>query len=76
VALYLYVKDADKAFDQAVKAGATIVNPMNDAFWGDRNGQIKDPFGHDWGIATRKRNLSQKEMKKAAEEWFARQSNQ
>ena len=73
VGLYLYVKDADKVFDQAVKAGAKVVNPVADAFWGDRNGQIKDPFGHDWGIATRKRNLSQKEIRKAAEGWFASQ---
>jgi PhnB protein len=73
VGLYLYVKNVDKVFEQAVKAGATVVNPVTDAFWGDRNGQVKDPFGHDWGIATRKRNVSPKEMKKASEEWFVQQ---
>jgi uncharacterized glyoxalase superfamily protein PhnB len=76
VNLYVYVKDVDKVFDQAVKAGATVTMPVMDAFWGDRNGQVKDPFGHTWGIATRKRNLSEKEMKKAAEEWFAQQAKQ
>jgi uncharacterized glyoxalase superfamily protein PhnB len=74
VALYLYVKDVDKVFDQAVKAGAKVVDPVMDSFWGDRNAQVKDPFGHHWGIATRKRNVSPKEMKKAAEEWFGQRS--
>jgi uncharacterized glyoxalase superfamily protein PhnB len=76
VGLYVYVKDVDKVFSQAVKAGATVVMPVTDMFWGDRHGQLKDPFGHSWGIATRKRNLSPKEMKKAGEEWFAQQAKQ
>ncbi|HJS68581.1 MAG TPA: VOC family protein, partial [Nitrososphaera sp.] len=76
VGLYIYVKDADKAFNQAVKAGATVTMPMMDQFWGDRAGMITDPFGHKWWLATRKRNLSGKEMKKAAEEWFAQQAKQ
>lgn len=73
VSLYVYVRDADKVFDQAVKAGATVTMPLNDAFWGDRYGQLKDPFGHSWGVATRKHNLSGKAMKAAAEEFFAKQ---
>jgi PhnB protein len=76
VGLYVYVKDVDKAFNQAVKAGATVVTPVMDMFWGDRYGSLKDPFGHSWGIASRKRKLSQKEMKKAAEEFFAQQAKQ
>ena len=76
VSLYIYVKDVDKVFNQAVKAGATVVMPVMDMFWGDRHGALKDPFGHSWGVASRKRNLSQKEMKKAAEEWFAQQAKQ
>ncbi len=74
--LYIYVKNVDKVFDQAVKAGATADVPVTDMFWGDRFGHVKDPFGHSWGIATRKRNLSPKEMKKAADEWFAQQAKQ
>ncbi len=74
--LYIYVKNVDKVFDQAVKAGATADMPVTDMFWGDRFGHVKDPFGHSWGIATRKRNLSAKEMKKAADEWFAQQARQ
>lgn len=76
VNFYVYVKDVDKAFEQAVKAGATAVMPVMDMFWGDRQGTLKDPFGHSWGLATRKRNVSGKEMKKAAEEWFAQQGKQ
>jgi PhnB protein len=74
VSLYVYVRDVDKAFNQAVKAGATVAMPVMDQFWGDRAGMITDPFGHKWWLATRKRNLSTKEMKKAAEEWFAQQA--
>jgi uncharacterized glyoxalase superfamily protein PhnB len=76
VNLHVYVKDVDKVFDQAVKAGATAIMPVMDMFWGDRYGAVTDPFGHKWGIATRKRNLSSKEMKKAADEWFAQQAKQ
>ena len=76
VNLYVYVKDADKVFDQAVRAGATVVMPVADMFWGDRQGSLRDPFGHSWGIATRKRNLSMKQMMKAAEEYFASQPMQ
>jgi hypothetical protein len=50
--------------------------PVTDMFWGDRHGALKDPFGHSWGLATRKRNLSAKQMKKAGEEWFAQQAQQ
>ncbi|HEY8139791.1 MAG TPA: VOC family protein [Nitrososphaera sp.] len=73
VSLYIYVKNVDKAFEQAVRAGATQVMPVTDMFWGDRHGALKDPFGHSWGLATRKHNLSSSQMKKAAEQWFASQ---
>lgn len=73
VSLYVYVRNVDKVFEQAVKAGATVTMPVNDAFWGDRYGQVTDPFGHSWGIASRKHNLSEKQMRKAAEEFFAKQ---
>ena len=76
VGLYVYVRDVDRAFDQAVGAGATVTMPVMDQFWGDRSGMVTDPFGHKWWLATRKRNLSEKEMKKAAEEFFAQQGRQ
>jgi PhnB protein len=77
VNLYVYVKNVDKAFDQAISAGATVVMPVADMFWGDRYGALKDPYGHKWGLATHKRDMSNKEMMKAAQEYFAsQQTNQ
>ncbi len=52
VTLHLQVDDADVWFDRAVAAGASVVMPLENMFWGDRYGQIKDPFGHTWSIAT------------------------
>ena len=72
--LYLYVNDVDSTFNQAVSAGATVVHPVNDAFWGDRVGLIKDPFGYQWSIATHKKDLSLDEIKKAAEDFCAEMS--
>ena len=72
--LYLYVPDADAAVAKAVEAGATMKYPMEDAFWGDRCGKVTDPFGHEWGIATRVKDLSPEEMAKAAEDWMAQQA--
>jgi uncharacterized glyoxalase superfamily protein PhnB len=51
VTLHLHVADADAAIDRAAKAGATVVMPAADMFWGDRYGQVKDPWGHMWSIA-------------------------
>jgi len=69
--LHLYVPDADAAVARAVEAGATIAQPLEDAFWGDRYGKVTDPFGHGWGIATRVKELSAEEMQKAGDEWMA-----
>ncbi|MDO9367127.1 MAG: VOC family protein [Sphingopyxis sp.] len=52
VTLHLQVDDADAWFDRAVAAGATVIMPLDTMFWGDRYGQIKDPFGHAWSIGT------------------------
>ncbi len=53
VTLHLYVADADRLFQQAVEAGAQVVFPLADQFWGDRYGIVQDPYGHRWSIATR-----------------------
>jgi PhnB protein len=66
VTIHLYVEDADATFAQAVKAGATVKMPLADMFWGDRYGQIVDPFGHHWSIATHKRDVGAEEMQQAA----------
>lgn len=62
--LMLYVEDADKTFKKAVKAGAKVLMPLEDQFWGDRFGRVTDPFGNYWSIASRVENVSDKEMKK------------
>ncbi|MED1916921.1 VOC family protein [Brevibacillus sp. DP1.3A] len=64
VGIQLQVEDADKLFQQAIAAGATIVNPMTDQFYGDRAGSVKDPFGHYWMIYTTIEIVCPKEMQK------------
>jgi PhnB protein len=63
-ALHLYVKDCDALFEQALAAGATVTMPLMDMFWGDRYGQLSDPFGNLWSIATHKEDVSPEEMQK------------
>ncbi|WJF91869.1 VOC family protein [Paraburkholderia bonniea] len=65
VALHLYVKDADAVFAKATAAGATVKMPLTDMFWGDRYGQVQDPFGHVWSIATHVRDVSEEEIQAA-----------
>jgi len=73
VSLYLNVDDVDTWFNRAVKAGATVLMPVADQFWGDRFGQVTDPYGHKWGISTHIKDLSPEEMKKGMEEWNKKQ---
>jgi PhnB protein len=61
----LYVKDVDAAFERAIAAGAKATMPVEDQFWGDRFGQLEDPFGHLWSLATHTRDVSMKEMRAA-----------
>lgn len=68
--IYMYVDDADTTFDKAVAAGAKPTMPIADMFWGDRFGTIQDPFGHVWGIATHKKDMSTEEINKAGQEFF------
>jgi len=66
VTIHLAVEDADAWFERATKAGATVKVPLQDMFWGDRYGQLEDPFGHNWSIGTRIRDLSPAEIQEAA----------
>jgi uncharacterized glyoxalase superfamily protein PhnB len=66
VMVYMYVEDADTVFDRAVKAGAKVLIPLEDQFWGDRYGKLEDPFGHHWAIASRRENLSLSEIMERA----------
>ena len=71
ISLYLYVQDADAAFRQAVEAGATAGMAVADMFWGDRAGQVQDPFGYSWMIATHQQDLTPEQIRKGAEAFFA-----
>lgn len=74
--IHIYTNDADALFQKAVAAGATVAMPIMDQFWGDRYGQIVDPFGHKWSIATHIEDVSEEELEKrgrAAMEQMAKQ---
>ena len=68
VLLHLYVKDVDKTVATAAAAGARIIRPVADQFYGDRAGGIEDPFGHRWYIATHKEELTKAQVKRRMEE--------
>lgn len=68
VMLHLYVKDVDTVFNQAIEAGAKVNMPLADMFWGDRYGQLQDPFGHLWSLATHTADPTPEEMDKGAQE--------
>lgn len=71
VSIHLIVDDADGVVARAVGAGATVVTPLEDTFWGDRYGVIEDPFGHRWSVATPLRQMSEAELREAAKAVFA-----
>jgi len=74
-ALRLRVPDADAAFDRAVRAGATVFEPINDAFWGDRTGQVLDPSGHRWAFDQHVRDVPGEEIARRAAEFFGSKPN-
>lgn len=69
VSLHFYVDDVDSAFARAVAAGAKELRPVQDQFYGDRTGTLKDPFGHTWSLATHREDLTPEEMDKRHEEF-------
>jgi PhnB protein len=69
--VHIYVKDVDALFSRAVAAGAMVLMPLADQFWGDRYGQLLDPFGHCWSLATHKEDLSSREIEKRGQAIFA-----
>lgn len=68
VSICLYVNNADLLFEAAIKAGATEVKPMEDQFWGDRSGTVKDPFGHSWTIMTQIEKVDWDEVQRRFDE--------
>jgi len=63
VTIHLYVPDVDATVAKAVAAGAKVTMPVADMFWGDRYGQLEDPFGHRWSVATHTRDLTSEEIR-------------
>ena len=72
----IYVEDADKSFDRAVKAGATVDRPVENQAWGDRMGTVVDPFGHKWTFGTHVEDVSPEELKRRMDEWMQQQAGQ
>lgn len=62
VMIHLYVEDVDAIFKKAVDAGATVIRPLANQFYGDRSAFLKDPYGHSWGIATHVEDVSNEEI--------------
>lgn len=68
VTIHLTVTDVDTWFTRAVDAGATVVAPLEDQFWGDRYGVVRDPFGHQWSLGQPVREVSMEELTEAMRE--------
>ena len=69
--LMIYVPDVDVAFDKAIAAGGEVVRPVEDQFYGDRSGWLKDPFGHEWTISTHIEDVTEEEMNRRMSEMMA-----
>lgn len=68
--LWVYVEDCDALFNRAVAAGGEVVMPMADQFWGDRCGNVRDPHGFVWAIASHKEDLTPQEIEQRQAEFF------
>jgi PhnB protein len=74
MSLMLYVENVDAQFKIAIEAGAKVVRPIQDQFYGDRSGQLEDPFGYVWNLATHKETLSTEEIRKRAADLYRTKS--
>jgi uncharacterized glyoxalase superfamily protein PhnB len=70
--LHLHVADVDSAFEQAVSAGATVLRPLQDQFYGERSGTVRDPFGHEWLLGGHLEDVSAEEMQRRYSALFAK----
>jgi PhnB protein len=70
----LYTDGADSVWERAVKAGAKVEMPLQNQFWGDRFGKVRDPFGHAWGIAQHVEDVAPDEMSRRAKAWMDQMS--
>jgi len=71
VSFFVYGNNVDQAWQRALSAGAEVVMPLADQFWGDRTGCIKDPFGHHWWLAQHTEDLTPEEIGQRAQEFFS-----
>ena len=69
-AIHLHVADVDAAFERAVKAGAAVVRPLKDQFYGERSGTVRDPFGHEWLLGGQIEEVTPEEMQRRYTELF------
>ena len=70
VTMHLYVADVDALFARAVAAGAMVTMPLADQFWGSRYGQLEDPFGHRWSLATHIEDVTPEESARRMKQLF------
>lgn len=68
IMMHLYVKDVDKMTEQAIAAGAIVIRPVGNQFYGDRSGMLRDPFGHVWNLSTHIEDVSPEELHKRLDE--------
>jgi PhnB protein len=69
--LSIYTGNVDQLFDRAVKAGAKVTMPLQNQFWGDRYGHVKDPFGHSWALGQHVEDIAPAEMERRGREAMA-----
>ncbi len=74
VSIHLFVKDVDATVEKAVSAGAKLLRPVENMFYGDRSGSIEDPFGHRWYVSTHIEDVTMAKMKKRAAELFSKKA--
>ena len=70
VTIHISIEDVDAAYQRAIDAGAEVVMPLADMFWGDRYAILKDPFGHKWSMATHVEDVDPADMEKRCEQAF------
>jgi PhnB protein len=71
-AIHLHVEDADKAFERAVSAGATVVRQLQNQFYGERSATVRDPFGHEWSLGSHLEDVTPDEMQRRYTELMTR----
>ncbi|MBI3992205.1 MAG: VOC family protein [Candidatus Lambdaproteobacteria bacterium] len=74
--LWVYVKDCDALYQRALAAGCEVIMAMDDMFWGDRMGKLKDPFGHCWCIAAHKWDFTPEEMQQRTQDFMSQMQQQ